>query len=39
MPAVERLKCLETIARTAGEDIARVLRGEAPKFPVNAVSS
>lgn len=32
-------ECLETIARTAGEDIARVLRGEAPKNPVNAVSS
>lgn len=29
-------ECLETIARTAGEDIARVLRGEAPRFPVNA---
>jgi len=30
-------ECLETIARTAGEDIARVLRGEAPRFPVNAM--
>jgi D-3-phosphoglycerate dehydrogenase len=29
-------ECLETIARTAGEDIARVLKGEAPRFPVNA---
>jgi D-3-phosphoglycerate dehydrogenase len=29
-------ECLESIARTAGEDIARVLRGEAPRFPVNA---
>jgi D-3-phosphoglycerate dehydrogenase len=28
-------ECLETIARIAGEDIARVLRGEAPRFPVN----
>jgi len=28
-------ECLQTIARTAGEDIARVLRGEAPRFPVN----
>jgi len=28
-------ECLVTIARTAGEDIARVLRGEAARFPVN----
>lgn len=28
-------ECLETIARTAGEDIARVLRGEAALHPVN----
>lgn len=27
-------ECLETIARTAGQDIARVLRGEPPRFPV-----
>ena len=29
-------ECLATIARTAGEDIARVLRGEPPSNPVNA---
>jgi D-3-phosphoglycerate dehydrogenase len=29
-------ECLETIARTAGEDIARVLKGEAPHHAVNA---
>ena len=28
-------ECLIAIARTAGEDIGRVLRGEAPRFPVN----
>jgi D-3-phosphoglycerate dehydrogenase / 2-oxoglutarate reductase len=32
-------ECLETIARSAGEDIARVLRGELPRFPVNAPKS
>lgn len=31
-------ECLIAIARTAGEDIARVLRGEAPRFPVNTVT-
>jgi D-3-phosphoglycerate dehydrogenase len=31
-------ECLQSIARTAGEDIARVLQGEAPRFPVNTVS-
>lgn len=30
-------ECLNSIARTAGEDIARVLRGEAPLHPVNEV--
>jgi hypothetical protein len=29
-------ECLETIARTAGEDIARVLKGEAPHHAVNS---
>ena len=28
-------ECLLTIAGTAGQDIARVLRGEAPVHPVN----
>lgn len=29
------VECLEAIARTAGEDIARVLSGKRAKFPVN----
>ena len=29
------VECLEAIARTAGEDIARVLQGKRAKFPVN----
>ena len=29
------VECLEAIARTAGEDIARVLTGKRAKFPVN----
>ena len=29
------IECLEAIAGTAGTDIARVLRGEKPRFPVN----
>lgn len=28
-------ECLEAIARVAGQDIARVLQGKRPKFPVN----
>jgi len=31
-------ECLVAIARTAGEDIARVLRGEPPRFPVHSVT-
>ncbi|HBK79865.1 MAG TPA: 3-phosphoglycerate dehydrogenase [Nitrospinae bacterium] len=29
------LECLEAIARTAGEDIARVIQGKRAKYPVN----
>lgn len=28
-------ECLENIARVAGEDLARVMQGKRPKFPVN----
>jgi phosphoglycerate dehydrogenase-like enzyme len=31
-------ECLDAIARTAGEDIARVLQGRKPRHPVNAVA-